>query len=267
MPASAPGADLREEGASVRERRSAEAAHAGGGSVLSYRLVPADDLGPEELARVRGIYEDGFPDHLRADFRSVVTGRQPGEIALALTGDGGPCGFALLRPLAPGGQAAQPAQPARAAQPAQAGWIYLRYFVIDAARRGHGLGGRLWDLLTARLREDGYTLLVFDVEDPDEPGCGPDDHRDRARRIGFYARHGAAVLPVTGYRTPCGDEGAPEWTPMVLMAASLTGQPAPVRTADQLREVVEAVYRYRWSLPPGHPQVAGTGLAASDWLR
>jgi len=238
--------------------RSAGAEGTGRAGAIGYRLVPGDDLGPGDLARIRAIYEDGFPEHLRADFRSVVTGRQPGEVALALTGDGEPCGFALLRPLGPAGQAAGPGRTS---------WIYLRYFVIDAARRGRGIGGVLWDLLTARLRDDGYALLVFDVEDPDEPGCGPEESRERTRRIAFYTRHGAAVLPVTGYRTPGGDEVAPEWTPMVLMAASLTGEASPLRTAAQVREVVEAVYRYRWSLPPGHPQVAATRLAGRDWLR
>jgi hypothetical protein len=41
------------------------------------------------------------------------------------------------------------------------------------------------------------------------------------------------------------------------MAAPLAaGQPVSVAP-----EIVAAVYRYRWSLPPDHPQVTGTVVA------
>ena len=59
------------------------------------------------------------------------------------------------------------------------GWVFLRYFVVDQGQRGQGLGGLLWEQLTARLRNAGFTLLVFDIEDPDDrpanragPGSG-----------------------------------------------------------------------------------------------
>lgn len=64
---------------------------------------------------------------------------------------------------------------------------------------------------------DGYTLLVFDVEDPAEPGCGREQARVRSRRIGFYRRHGAHLRPVQGYHAPHGSE----WAPMLLPAAAL----------------------------------------------
>jgi GNAT superfamily N-acetyltransferase len=192
---------------------------------------------------VREIYEAGFPPHQRADFASLLDGRQPGEQALALTGPAGPCGFVMLRPLGP------------------TGWMFLRYFVVAADRRGQGLGGVLWHQLTDTLQDSGYTLLVFDVEDPGEPGCAPDQERVRSRRIAFYRRHGAAVLPVTGYRNPHEDAGQDDWSPMLLMAAGLTGGDPPMSTAAGLRAVVAAVYRYRWALPPDHPQVQRTGYA------
>jgi len=192
---------------------------------------------------VREIYQAGFPPHQRADFAALLDGRQPGEQPLALTGPAGPCGFVMLRPLGP------------------TGWMFLRYFVVAAERRGQGLGGVLWDQLTNTLQDSDYTLLVFDVEDPGEPGCPPDQARLRSRRIAFYQRHGAAVLPVTGYRNPHDDAGQHGWSPMLLMAAGLAGGGQPVTTAAGLRAVVAAVYRHRWSLPPDHPQVRRTGYA------
>jgi GNAT superfamily N-acetyltransferase len=211
---------------------------------LSYRLLPVEELRPAELEHVRRIYEDGFPPHQRAGFRSVTAGREPGELALALTSAGSPAGFAVLRPLG------------------ATGWIFLRYFVVDATQRSQGLGGIMWDALTGLLRESGYSLLVWDLDDPAEPGSdGPEQAQNSTRRIAFYQRHGGTLLPVSGYRTPDEDEAEPHWTPMLLMAAGLAGGDPPTATAPGLREVVGAVYRYRWHLAPGHPQIMRTQVA------
>jgi GNAT superfamily N-acetyltransferase len=205
---------------------------------VTYRLRPVEELAPADLDYVRRIYEDGFPPHQRSDFGSVTAGREPGELALALTGPGRPRGFAVLRPLG------------------ATGWIFLRYFVVDATQRSQGLGGVMWDELAGRLRASGYSLLVFDVDDPDQPGQA----QDGTRRIAFYERHGAARLPVSGYRTPDEEGAAPHWTPMVLMAAGLAGGDPPTATEPGLRAVLDAVYTYRWHLGPGHPQRARTRL-------
>jgi GNAT superfamily N-acetyltransferase len=208
---------------------------------VAYTLEPVETLGSAEIDDVRRVYESGFAPHLRAGFSTLTSQRQPGELAFALLQDGQPRGFAMLRPLG------------------ATGWIFLRYFVVEEGQRGRGLGGILWQHVTGLMRDLGYTLLVFDVEDPDEPGCGEDELRIRNRRIGFYLRQGAQLLPVSGYRTPYGSAGDPGWTPMRLMAAPLTaGQPVSVVPAA---EIVAAVYRYRWSLAPDHPQVTGTVVA------
>ncbi|HEY1625691.1 MAG TPA: GNAT family N-acetyltransferase [Streptosporangiaceae bacterium] len=211
-----------------------------------YSLVQVETLSREAVAGVRRIYEDGFPPHQRADFAEIIDRRQDREFALALvrrdrSGGGQPCGFAMLRPLG------------------DTGWVFLRYFVVDHRQRGQGLGGLLWDHLTARLRADGFTLLVFDVDDPAEPGHGPDEVSVRSRRIGFYQRHGASVLPVTGYRTPhvCADHADPDWTPMLLITARLAEtEDGPDRDDGWARAVVDAVYRYRWRLDPRDPELA-----------
>jgi GNAT superfamily N-acetyltransferase len=212
-----------------------------------YALEPLEILSPAAVAAVREIYEEGFPEHQRATFAEITDDRQDGEFNLVLVRQGQPCGFAMLRPLGRTGQ------------------VYLRYFVVDHRVRGQGLGGILWDQLTARLRADGYELLVFDVDDPAEPGQEPDESSIRSRRIGFYERHGARLLPVSGYRTPdvaepaAGPGAEPEWTPMLLMTADLsedTAAPRPGTDDRRVRAVVDAVYRYRWQLDPGHPQFA-----------
>ena len=211
----------------------------------AYALQPVEDLDSAAVDAVRRIYEEGFPERLRADFRSLTGEREDGETALALVGGRQPCGFAMLRRLG------------------DTGWTYLRYFVVEQRLRGHGLGGIMWNQLTARLRADGCTLLVFDVEDPGEPGCGRDESQIRSRRVGFYQRHGAVVLPVRGYRTPHGSAGDDGWTPMLLMAAPVAaGVRAP--GAGEARAIVSAVYQHRWRLDPGHPQIAATQVAAPD---
>ena len=211
-------------------------------NTAAYELEPVDALGPAGTDEVRRIYEGGFAPHLRSGFASLTTGREPGEVALALVHGGQPRGFALLRPL--GGT----------------GWMFLRYLVVDQRVRGQGLGGIIWDRLVDRLRADGYTLLVFDVEDPGEPGCDPAEVRIRHRRIGFYERHGARLLPVQGYGNPHGDaDGSSDqdWTPMRLMAAPVAaGTPAP--GASEAPGIVAAVYRYRYRLDPGHHRVTAT---------
>jgi GNAT superfamily N-acetyltransferase len=190
--------------------------------MVIYTLEPVDDLDPGATEAVRRIYEDGFPVHLRSEFNSLTAGRKDGEIALAMIDSGQPRGFVMLRPL--GGT----------------GWMYLRYFVVDGRLRGQGIGGILWDMLTDWLTAESYTVLVFDVEDPAEPGCDPAEVTIRNRRIAFYERHGARLLPVRGYVVP----EAGGWTPLLLVAAPLTAS-----ATIPVGEVVDAVYRYRWERP------------------
>jgi GNAT superfamily N-acetyltransferase len=202
----------------------------------AYRLEPAETLDPAAMTVLRRIYEEGFPPHQRADFAAVTAQRRADELALALVGGGQPAGFAMLRPLG------------------RTGWIFLRYFVVDQARRGQGLGGQLWEQLTARLKDAGFTLLVFDIDDPAEPGCEPGETGLRFRRLRFYQRHGASLLPVTGYRAPHVAPGTSGESPMLLMTAPLSGPLSGGPGAPdpgQAGAIVAAVYRFRWQLEPG----------------
>jgi GNAT superfamily N-acetyltransferase len=217
----------------------------------AYALEPVEALGAEAASAVRQIYTEGFPHQLRAPFHQLTEQRQPGERALALVRSGQPAGFAVLRPLG------------------DTSWTYLRYFVVDLWLRGQGVGGVLWDQLSEMLRDGGCTLVVFDVEDPAEPGCPPAETHVRSRRIGFYQRHGARMLPIKGYCAPHPAEDDPGWAPLLLMAAATqASQQAP---GDELATaIVSAVYRHRWQLEPDDPRIASVqagSAAVSAWTQ
>ena len=205
-------------------------------TVSAWSLEPLEALDTAAVADVRRIYEEGFAPRLRVAFSALINQRQDGELTLALTCSGRPSGFAMTRPLG------------------DTGWVFLRYFVVDHRQRSQGLGGILWNQVTARLCAAGNTVVVFDVEDPAEPGCAQPESRARSRRISFYQRRGASVLPVLGYVMPPLTAAGTDWTPMLLMASSLTGTPL-VADAQRVRALVTAVYQHRWQMEPDHPQV------------
>ncbi len=179
------------------------------------KLVDAGELAPEVLERARAIYEAGFPPHLRSSFDNLLRDHT------AVLVDGEPIAVAVLRPLA------------------DTGWVFLRYFV--AGSRGQGVGTLLWQHVTRAMGEAGHTRMVYDVEDPAERSVDPDEVSVRKRRIGFYLRQGARLLPVREF--------------VLLMAVDLGGGPtAPIVDAD-LRAVVEAVYEHRYGLVADDPVV------------
>jgi len=190
------------------------------------KLVPARSLGAPQLDRVREIYEAGFDPRLRAPFENLLADR-----ALVLLDDA-PRGLAVVRELG------------------DTGWVFLRYFVVG--ERGRGLGERLWTSLRDALA--GHTRIVFDVEDPAEHGITAEEEVVRRRRIQFYTRLGAVLLPANGYLPPHGEDAHP----MLLMAAGLgRALTAPVVEAD-LREITSAVYWHRCGLDATHPVVTRT---------
>lgn len=191
-------------------------------------LVEADALAPAELARVRAIYEAAFPEHLRAPFRDLAVDR-----LLVLLDEDGPAGLALLRDLGP------------------TPWTFLRYYAVG--RRGRGTGSAMWRELTTLLAREGRTRLVWDVEDPGEPGLGPDAVEEHRRRIAFYQRLGGRLHPVRDYRPPHDDGHAPR---LLLMDAPL-GR-APEVPEPSLRDLVEAVYQHRYGVAPTDARVRRT---------
>ncbi|MDN4162005.1 GNAT family N-acetyltransferase [Nocardioides abyssi] len=176
-------------------------------------LVEAASLGAADLAAVRAIYEGAFPDDLQAPFEDLLADR-----LLTYVDEDGPAGLALVRDLGP------------------TSWTFLRYYAVG--RRGRGTGSAMWAHLTALLAGEGRTRLVWDVEDPDEPGLSPALVEEHQRRIVFYERLGGRLLPVRDYEPPHDDGHAPR---LLLMDTPLgPGDEAP------LRDVVEGVFRWRY---------------------
>jgi GNAT superfamily N-acetyltransferase len=197
---------------------------------------------------VRHVYETSFPLALRAPW-SEITADRPDEQLLVLLDDQSrddpPVGLALVRHLG------------------ETSLSFLRYFVVDAQRRGRGHGSALFTALVTHLRDDSRTMMLLDVEDPDGRPDDSAERRDDLRRIDFYQRHGVHMLAVRGYSPP--DHGQDGEEPrLLLMGAFLTEPddgghlrgPAPVGLA--LREAVIAVYRDRYGLEPDHGVVRDT---------
>lgn len=196
-------------------------------------LVSAATLSDVELDAVRAIYETAFPEELTVPFADLLVDR-----LLVRVEDDGPTGFALVRDLGP------------------TGWTFLRYYAVGP--RGRGVGSRMWADLTARLAAEGRTRLIWDVEDPDEPGIPDHLVEEHRRRIVFYERLGGRLLPVRDYFPPHDDGHAP--------ALRLMDRPLGDAGGDvPLRVLVEGVYERRYGLPADSPVVRRT-LGASDLL-
>lgn len=195
---------------------------------MTYALTPVEKLSPGGPARVREIYESGFAEHLRAPWAEAGSDRLASEESLALTDDGTPVGFVLLRSFVTTDR------------------VFLRYLVIDADRRGQGLGSIAWQHLRRHCVREDFSVLVWDVEHPEEPGTDATEVTTRRKRIGFYERLGGVVLPVDDYTTPHGEPDDAHEAPMLLMATSLDDSALPVHDAAWVDGVVRDVNRHRW---------------------
>jgi hypothetical protein len=189
------------------------------------RIVEAGALSADDLTAVREIYEGAFPDELLAPFEDLLTDR-----LLVYVDADGPAGLALVRDLGP------------------TSWTFLRYYAVG--RRGRGTGSAMWRELTALLASEGRARLVWDVEDPDEPGLSLALVEEHRRRIVFYERLGGRLLPVRDYEPPHDDGHAPR---LLLMDTPLGAGDDP-----SLREVVEAVFRWRYGRDAADPVVRRT---------
>jgi len=198
-------------------------------------VSPIAALDDVRLTQVRAIYEDAFSPELRVTFAELTQAGGIDQTFVALDGAEA-VGFAVLRLLT------------------SVRWSFLRYFAIARARRGEGVGRGFWHLVQRSLGEESWPgRVVFEVEDPDEAVSDEAERLIRQRRIAFWRRCGAELLPVHDYVLPDYTEsGMTE--PMLLMAG---GAGASVPAGDQLRQLVLAIYTDRYRMPADHPLVAG----------
>lgn len=187
-------------------------------------LTPAAALSAEALAATEAIFVERFPPGLRGPFADLLS-----DELLVLTDDGRPEGFTVARRLGP------------------TGWTFLRYFA--AREPGRGNGSRLWHRACARWAADGLSLVLLDVEDPDEPGTDAAEESLRRRRIALYERLGARLLPVGDY---CPAQPGGDAHPLRLLVASTT---PGTEIETPVRNLVIAVYRYRYGLSPDEEPV------------
>lgn len=133
-------------------------------------------------------------------------------------------------------------------------WSYLEYFAVASDRRGNGLGGCLWRAMIRDLAiRDQPSRVVLDVEDPAGVPEGSPEIRLRERRIGFYERQGARLLPARNYVVPRLDDVAGS-QPMLLLWAAVTGDAQSPGPAE-LVSLLPAVYAAGYGLDAGHPLV------------
>ncbi|WP_300646210.1 hypothetical protein [Nocardioides sp.] len=184
------------------------------------------EVSAEQLERVRAIYAEAFPPELSADFDSLLADR----LVVRVAGDGTPEGLAVLRPLG------------------RTGWVFLRYYAVGV--RGGGVGTAMLGELADLLGSEGSSLLVWDVEDPDEEGLAEEQVVEHRRRIAFYERAGAVLLPVTDYAPPHGDDLGDHVPHLRLMCLPLAGAEVP-----PVRDVLLAAMTLRYNLHPQHPAV------------
>jgi GNAT superfamily N-acetyltransferase len=198
--------------------------------------VPFAALDPPRYEAVRAIYEASFPARQREPFDQLVRrARTGGSTGLVGVLDGEPIGFASWSVLT------------------SVPWAFIEFVAVDAARRGAGLGSALWSAVLAALRTHGVPRLVLEVEDSAEA----DDEAERLardRRVRFYLRAGARMLPVDGYVAPNLDGTGVErfrlmWQPVT--------DPAP-RAAQTVPDLVRALLTEGYGLPPDHPLVRAT---------
>jgi GNAT superfamily N-acetyltransferase len=200
-------------------------------TLLGLAAVP-----PKVIQAAREIYEAGFPPAERAPFEDLLDVRSDERMQILLDGHasgGSVLGVVVVRDLG------------------ETRWSFLRYFVVAADRRGHGIGGRLWSALCRDLAVRGRQRVLFDVEDPDDATAAPHEVDERRRRVQFYRRAGADLIDVDSYAPP--HHGAPGTPTMPLrpMGASLDAVGGSRRLeldAVAIEELVGAVMHFRYGV-------------------
>jgi GNAT superfamily N-acetyltransferase len=195
------------------------------------------DLDDRQRNAVRSIFEEAFPPWEREPFDDLV-GRAAAGVAtpVILVDSGQPVALAVTSRLG------------------SARWSYLEYFAVAADRRDHGLGGQLWRAMARDLAvRDQPGRVVLEVEDPAEVPEGSPEIRQRERRIRFYERQGARLLPVRDYHVPRLDDVAGSYS-MLLLWAAVAGDAEPPGPAE-LASLLPAVYAAGYGLQADHPLV------------
>jgi hypothetical protein len=195
------------------------------------------DLEDWQQDAVRSIFEEAFPRWEREPFTDLV-GRAAAGVAtpVVMVDSGQPVALAVTSRL-------------NFVQ-----WSYLEYFAVAAGRRDHGVGGQLWRAMVQDLVvRHQPSRIVLEVEDPAGVPEGSPEARQRKRRIRFYERQGARLLPTRNYAVPRLD-GVAGSDPMLLLWAAVADDAEPPGRAE-LASLLSAVYAAGYGLQADHPLV------------
>lgn len=176
-----------------------------------------------QLEQLRAIYDDSFPPHERADFSFLVDCLASGaRWFFVATRDDALLGFAMIVPFV------------------TRDIHLLEYLAVSRDARGAGIGGKLLDGVTAAIRHSQSAIGILLEAEPDDEGDA-DERALRARRIAFYARHGAQAVDAPNYRVPLADRAGTMrmrllWLPLAANAAAPRGEKLRECTAGILEK-------------------------------
>lgn len=202
--------------------------------MLVVEPISEGELADSDVTTMSDIYERSFPAGERDDTEGLLSelaaGRRWGWI---IRSSGDLIGFAILSRLE-----------------AQ-GVDFLEYMAVAPDQRNSGAGGTLLDAVIAGRRSAGSAGIAFEVEHP-ETAAG-EEAELRRRRIGFYERHGAAVVECApSYQAPnLAEDGT---LPFLLMWIGLE-EPGPPR-GERLRGCVRSMLVDGYGLAEDDPVVA-----------
>ena len=200
---------------------------AGAADGPAMRFVRLVDASAGQIAAFHAIYHEALPDSERKPDEAIAALAGRGDYVVELAERGGMIvGFLILY--------------LSAACP----MALLEYVGISATQRNGGLGGQLFARAAALAA--GRTMLL-EVESDRAGDAGGADLR--ARRKGFYARHGCRQLAGVDYIMP--HIGAQKPPAMDLLAFTSLDRVA----RDTLRAWLADVYRHVYARGPDDPAI------------
>jgi ribosomal protein S18 acetylase RimI-like enzyme len=179
------------------------------------------------------IYYDSFPPEEREDPDDLARKIAQGEAILYLVReDSALVGFAYVLPLT------------------VAGVYLIDYLAVARARRNRGIGQQLLERLRRTFgRCPRASGIMLEVESDD---WGTDEERElRSRRIGFYRRNGAVLLPLPSHLRVPGTSRTEDlysklmWLPL--------GDPPP--SGEKLGQCIRAFFAAAYGMPANDPYV------------
>jgi GNAT superfamily N-acetyltransferase len=194
-------------------------------------------LDPEAETRFAEIYEVSFPPSERDETADLIASIAAGErLCLLARRDGVVVGFAVLFSLY---------------EPALA---FLEYMAVAPRERNAGIGGSILKDLQTHLRAVGDSLgIVLEVGPPEE--AEGEERTLRERIVGFYLRHGAAVVECAPrYRAP-NLVHEDETVNFTLLWLPLAGEAPAELTGRLLRSCIEAILTQSYELSRDDPLI------------